>query len=425
MKTISRLLIVVFVCAIAFVAGFGWRDMSQGRAPSLNELPAAVFGTKPAPEELPPTRVFSDTLANIEKEYYGKVDKRQETYAGVAGMISALKDPHTMLLEPEMAKQFEERNHGEFVGIGAELAPDSPTGSILTLGAKVKKVFRGSPALAVGLKANDLITKVNGHVIAGKYLQDVVHVIRGEAGTYVNLDVYREESVRNVLRFRTLRRQVQIQDVYGELLPTNPVIGRLEVRSYSETIISQFDQELQALEGQGIKGLIIDLRGNPGGLLGAAVEMASRFIDGKLITTMRKREGSPDVFISRRGFTDGRHYPVVILMDENSASAAEIFAGAMHDYQVATLVGEHSYGKGSVQVVRPLPDGAQVKLTIARYYLPHGETIQRKEDEEGKFLSGGLQPDIEVKKNTNDVPGDLKTDAQLRKARDVLLNKLK
>jgi carboxyl-terminal processing protease len=162
------------------------------------------------------------------------------------------------------------------------------------------------------------------------------------------------------------------------------------VRSFSETIMSQFDEELAAIESKGIKGLIVDMRGNPGGLLSAAVEMCGRFLDGKQITTMKMRGGEDEVFISPSGWSDQRTYPVAILIDENSASAAEIFAGAMKDYHRATIVGKRSYGKGSVQRMLGMADGSQIKLTIARYYLPNGESIQRRETDEGEFISGGI-----------------------------------
>lgn len=417
MKTLAKVLIVVGVFVIAIAAGFGWRDMAQARAPELSRLPMALLGKAPPAQELAPTRVFSEVLANIENNFYGKVDKRGLTYAGVSGMISALKDPHTMLLEPDLARQFQEKSHGEFVGIGAELTPDP-------LGARIRRVFRRSPAEEAGIKPNDVITKVAGRLVIGRDLQSVVHDIRGEAGTYVRLDIFRESAKQN-LQIRVARRQVFIQDVYGEILPTNPPIGKLEVRSYSETIVSQFDNELQAIEDKGIKGLIIDLRGNPGGLLGAAVDMAGRFIDNKKITSMKKRDSELEASYSPSGLTAGRRYPVVILIDENTASAAEIFAGAMRDYQLATLVGQNTYGKGSVQVIRPLADGAQLKLTVARYFLPRGETVQRREDENGNFLSGGLEPDVAVKRSRDFVAGDLKKDNQLKKAVEVMLSKLR
>jgi carboxyl-terminal processing protease len=203
-----------------------------------------------------------------------------------------------------------------------------------------------------------------------------------------------------------------------------PKIGYLEVRSFSETIMSQFDEELSALESQGIKALIVDLRGNPGGLLSAAVDMSARFLDGKEITSMKMRNGEPETFVAPSGWADGRNYPLVVLVDENSASASEIFTGAIRDYHRGTIVGKRTYGKGSVQRMLSMADGSQVKLTIARYYLPSGQSIQRRETDEGEYISGGIKPDIEVEKDRLAVNGDLATDNQLREGVTTLLKKL-
>jgi carboxyl-terminal processing protease len=333
-------------------------------------------------------------------------------------MLASLEDPHTMLMEPALAERFEEKSTGHYVGIGAELSRDP-------LGAKIKRIFKNSPAQGVGLKPNDIVTHVGGKSVAGKDLLEVSESIRGKEGTMVRLTVFRETAPQPK-RFDVRRRAVDIQDVYGAVLGEegNAKVGYLEVRSFSETIMSQFDEELAAIESKGIKGLIVDMRGNPGGLLSAAVEMCGRFLDGKQITTMKMRGGEDEVFISPSGWSDQRTYPVAILIDENSASAAEIFAGAMKDYHRATIVGKRSYGKGSVQRMLGMADGSQIKLTIARYYLPNGESIQRRETDEGEFISGGITPDFEVEKDRLAVNGDVATDNQLRRALAIVRAKL-
>jgi carboxyl-terminal processing protease len=420
---IARVAVLVAVFAGALTLGFGWRDISAGHTPDIRALFAAASGLPPAPEKLAPTRAFSTTLEAISSRYYGKTDSKSLVYAGVNGMLSALKDPHTVLLEPVSAKQFAEKNQGEFVGIGAELSPD-------VLGARIRRVFKNSPASEEGLRPNDIITKVGKKEVSQyKDLTDVVQDIRGAEGTYADITVYRESDKRSI-RYHVERRQVQIQDVYGEVLSADwlegqPKIGRLEVRTFQETIVRQFDQELESLEEQGIQGLVIDLRSNPGGLLSAAVEMSARFLPDKLIATMKRRDGAVESFVSPPGLANGREYPVTILVDESTASAAEIFAGAMRDWHRATIVGEHTYGKGSVQIVRALPDGAQVKLTIAKYYLPRGESVQRVEGEYGEYLGGGILPDMKVERKPSDVPGRLASDGQLRSATQYLLSQLK
>jgi carboxyl-terminal processing protease len=411
--------IVAFVGGV--VGGFAWKDVVSGSAPDLSGFAAAIAGDSPQSEHLSPTKVVGEAMSAIDSVYYGTPTRQDLTYDAVSGMLASLEDPHTILLEPAIAERFEEKNTGHYVGIGAELQRDP-------LGARIKRVFKNSPAARGGIEPNDVVTHVNGASVVGKELTDVVDVIRGESGTAVQLSVYRED-VQQPLKFSLRRRAVDIQDVYGTVLAGSivsgkPKIGYLEVRSFSETIMSQFDEELSALESQGIKALIVDLRGNPGGLLSAAVDMSARFLDGKEITSMKMRNGEPETFVAPSGWADGRNYPLVVLVDENSASASEIFTGAIRDYHRGTIVGKRTYGKGSVQRMLSMADGSQVKLTIARYYLPSGQSIQRRETDEGEYISGGIKPDIEVEKDRLAVNGDLATDNQLREGVTNLLKKL-
>lgn len=419
--------IVFSLCSFvtAFVVAYGWQDVTHGQAPQIGTVTKALGIGAPAETAVEPTKAFLQTVANIDANFYGSLDHKKLTYAGLEGAMDSLGDPYTVLMEPEEAQKFAERSTGQFQGtggIGAELAPDP-------LGARIRRVFRESPAKAAGLKADDVITKVNGVTVPGRVLEDVVKTIRGEVGTEVHLQIYRE-SAKTSLNFVVKRAVVKIQDVYGEVLggpkmAGKPKIGRLEVRSFSERIVEQFDQELDILDNAGIDGLIIDLRGNPGGLLNAAVQLASRYIDGKLICTMKRRDGDPEKYFAMQGVVRARDYPIVILIDENSASAAEIFAGAMHDYKIAELVGQHSFGKGLVQSTKQLPDGAEAKITIGRYYLPNGESVQRIEGENGEYLDGGIKPDLSVEFKRGGVAGDPVKDSQLSAAIDRILSKLK
>jgi carboxyl-terminal processing protease len=418
MSPTIKLLVAVGAFAGGIVGGYAWKDVSAGTAPNLAGLSAAMRGEGLPSQDLSPTRSVAEAMSAIDSVFYGTATRQDLTYDAVAGMLASLEDPHTMLMEPALAERFEEKNTGHYVGIGAELSRDP-------LGAKIKRVFKNSPAQGVGLKPNDVVTHVGSRSVAGRDLLEVSESIRGESGTWVKLTVFRE-TAREPLRFNVRRRAVDIQDVYGIVFGGEGVarVGYLEVRSFSESIISQFDEELAALESKGIKGLIVDLRGNPGGLLSAAVEMSGRFLDGEVITTMKMRGGQPEQFESPSGWAEGRNYPVAILIDENSASAAEILAGAMKVYHRATLVGKRSYGKGSVQRMLGMADGSQIKLTIARYYLPNGESIQRRESEEGEFISGGINPDFEVEKDRLAINGDLQTDNQLRKALSIVRSKI-
>jgi carboxyl-terminal processing protease len=208
--------------------------------------------------------------------------------------------------------------------------------------------------------------------------------------------------------------------VQHEVLPGD--IGFIEILQFAQPTARQFDQALESLQAQGVKGLVIDVRNNPGGLLETAIVMLSRFVDRDVVVKMEER-GSTETARTQGGRVTVRDLPVVILMNEESASASEIFAGVMRHYNKATLVGEHTYGKASVQQLFSLRDGSSAKITIARYLLPDGTDISRVVDEEGEYVSGGVHPDLEVKPN-EDVPrefGKPETDPQLQAAVEVLL----
>jgi carboxyl-terminal processing protease len=203
-------------------------------------------------------------------------------------------------------------------------------------------------------------------------------------------------------------------------------IGLITVESFSEPTGEQFDSALAKLERQDMKALIIDLRGNPGGLLDTAREMLSHFISGKVVVKMKMRGGKEEVVPSFTADQDPIRYPTATLIDNDSASASEIFAGVLHDYHLTTLIGEHSYGKSAVQNVFKLQDGASAKITIAKYLLPSGLDVGRKVDEDGQFVSGGLKPDIEIEQDPKKNPemGRPETDDQLQRAVDTLKLKI-
>ncbi|KAA0228500.1 MAG: S41 family peptidase [Armatimonadetes bacterium ATM1] len=412
--------------SMGLMVGYGWRDAVAGRLPQYATIPDAL-GLKTQQADLDPTRAFSRAIRAIDNGFYGKPDRERLTFAAVQGMLGALRDPYTVLMPPQEAERFDERNRGVFIGsggIGAELSKDP-------LGARVRRVFKNSPAATAGVKTEDVILKVNGVNIAGEDIEEIVKLIRGEPGSEVSLTMFREKT-KETKTFRVVRAIVHIQDVYSEVITgvaglDSEKVGRLEVRSFSETIVEQFDEELSALQEAGISGLIIDLRGNPGGLLRAAVEMAARFLDDRLIVSIRDRNGRSDDFYSPSGFALDHSYPIVLLIDENTASAAEIFAGAMRDYNAATLVGAHTYGKAVVQDVVDMPGGAQVKITVARYYLPSGASIQRVEDQDGNYVSGGIAPDITVEYKDGDtvVFGNPEKDPQLRRAVEHIVSQIR
>ncbi|MCW5942418.1 MAG: S41 family peptidase [Fimbriimonadaceae bacterium] len=412
MKFLLRTLAIAIGLAAFFALGFALRDIQNGRPVSRRALDS-LFG-RPAPRPtVAPTRVFADALNKIQADYYKPVETEKLRYAGVAGLVASLGDPHTMFMEPKMAQEFALETTGNFVGVGARLSPDP-------LGAKAVVVFEDGPAYASGLRPGDIITAVDGKTVVGSSTDEIVKRIRGEEGTPVRLTVVRASSAAN-LEIRIVRRPITVPSVESRVLEGTRV-GYIAVTSFSEPTVQQFTAALDRLDLAAVEGLVIDLRGNPGGLLNTASDMLSEFVAGKTVVTMKMREGNQEVEKTRTGRLRKKAYPLALLLDESSASAAEIFAGVLRDYGLATLVGTHSYGKASVQNVFPLRDESSLKVTIARYYLPKGEDIGRKVDPDGQYLSGGLKPDFEVELDMEKSPilGDLKSDNQLQKAVEVV-----
>ncbi|HWP31313.1 MAG TPA: S41 family peptidase [Fimbriimonadales bacterium] len=421
----GRLFLIFSVAILSFITGYSFREIVRGEGPhNLGTLAEAIGLRNEEPGSLKPSTAFVTALGRIEAEFYGTPDRQKLIFAAANGMLAALNDPYTLLLEAKEAELFDERNRGRFTnsgGIGAELSPHE-------LGARVERVFKNSPASKAGLKPNDLVVKVNGEDVAGDAVETIVERIRGQEGTKVQITIFRP-SEKKTKTFSLTRRRVSIQDVYGDVIFVDSKngkvpIGLMQVRMFSETMVRQFDEEYDALEAKKIKGLIIDLRHNPGGLMDSAVDLAGRFLSGKLVATMKRRNSAPETYFTKRSFARKRDYPVVILVDDTTASAAEIFAGALQDYKVATLVGEHTFGKASVQTMVPLRNGAELKITIGKYYLPSNKPIARVEDENGRYVSGGIWPDVQVKLSPNAVPGDQKSDNQLQKAIKVILQKI-
>ncbi len=414
----KRLLTLAFAAGAFFLVGFTMRDLQAARMPSTHALGNLLGRPSSEPQTLSASAVFGEALADIEHNFAKPVDVSELRYAGIGGMVASLGDPHTMFLEPQMAQEFALETMGNFVGVGARLTSDP-------MGAKAVSVFEDGPAARAGLKSGDVITGVDGKSVVGWPTDDIVKLIRGEEGTSVVLTILRTKEAES-LDLSMIRRPIVVPSVESKVLDGSGV-GYISVTSFSEPTVEQFSKALDKLTAAGVKGLVIDLRSNPGGLLNTASEMLSNFLDGQTVVTMRMREGSEQVERTRRGRVRPNMPPVAILLDEQSASASEIFAGVMREANLATLVGEHSYGKASVQNVLPLRDKSSLKITIAKYYLPSGADISRKVDADGQYISGGLKPDVEVKLNLDQSPviGDPNSDNQLAEAVKVVLGQTK
>jgi carboxyl-terminal processing protease len=416
-KSAFRVVGFLFMLLVLFAFGFAWRDLRNGDAPSKQAFASLLSGLD-SQKNITPTEEFTSAYEKIRSDYYKPVPSDKLTYAGMEGLMASLGDPHTMFLEPKQAQEFNLETKANFVGVGARLSPDP-------LGAKIGNVFDNGPADKAGMKAGDIITAVNGKTVVGMNLDDIVSHIRGEEGTQVQITLIRVGKPKPFTISVTRAHVVTPTVLNGQVLPGTE-LGYFEITSFSEPTAEQFDAQVAKLEKQHIKGLILDVRDNPGGLLETAVDMLSRFVEDKVVVRMKGRNGQEDVASTYTGAKHNFSYPIAILMNEDSASAAEIFSGVLQDYKLVTLVGTHSYGKASVQNVTALVGGSSAKITIARYYLPSMRDIGRKVDEEGQYISGGLQPDVkaELDLDKQAVYGDMKTDTQLQKAVQVLQAKI-
>ncbi|AIE83494.1 S41 family peptidase [Fimbriimonas ginsengisoli] len=411
----SKNIAAILGIAGCLVLGFSYRDLQQGQLPPIRSV-NMLFGVKTT-AKTSPEQVFKQSYQRILSSYVHPVKAQDLKYAGMSGLMASLGDPHTLFLPPAQAQEFADETRANFFGVGAKLSSDPR-------GAKVAVVFDDGPAYAAGLRKDDVIVSVEGKSVAGLDVTEIVKRVKGPEGTLVHLLISRPGTAKptpiNIRRARIISPTVE--GVYFK----ESNVGYLNVTQFAEPTTMQFERELDKLERNPMKGLVIDLRGNPGGLLETAVDMLSLFVRDKVAVKMRFRDGHEETAHTSSGALRQFNYPVAILINEDSASAAEIFAGVLKDYNKAILVGNHSYGKASVQNVFPMVDNSSAKITIARYYLPMTPFIGRKVDEDGVFLTGGLEPSVKVDLDwdkTEPVLGEPKRDSQLARAIQVLQDK--
>ena len=331
----------------------------------------------------------------IDARYLGEVDDSELEEGLYKGLISGLEDPYSVYYDEEETKKLVEATEGEYDGIGAVLTQNMDTG-IVTL----VQIYEGSPAMEAGLKDDDILYKVGDMEVTGMDLTEVVSHIKGEKGTEVSLTVLRGENNEEVT-VTAVRNTIQAQTIEYEM--KDDKIGYIAVSEFDLVTYAQYKDALTNLEGQGMKGLIVDLRNNPGGNLSTVCEMLDLMLPEGLIVYTEDKEGNREEMESdeERQF----HLPMVVLMNGNSASASEIYAGAIQDYGIGKIVGTQSYGKGVVQQIFDLKDGTCVKLTIAEYFTPKGRNIN----------GTGITPDVEVEYEKNEE--DPEADNQLDKDR--------
>ncbi|HTQ08678.1 MAG TPA: S41 family peptidase [Fimbriimonadaceae bacterium] len=416
---------------VLFALGFSWRDIQSGDPADAISAFHGILGGSGAAKPLP-EQEFQQAFNRIQVEYYRPIEPKKLKYAGISGMMASLGDPHTMFLVPQIAREFDRDTKANYVGVGAKLSTYTRHGDIV--GARAVAVFSEGPGYAAGLRRGDVIVGVNGKSVEGLSVEEDVDRIMGQEGTLVKLSILKSGEGNPVV-IAVRRSHVVTPTVESTYFPQYKV-GYIYIASFSEPTAEQFDRELAKVEQNPLRGLVIDVRGNPGGYLETAVEMLSRFKANKVVVGMKMRDGSIDHEYTVGNMVHDFNYPIAILINGDSASAAEIFSGALRDYKVATLVGTHSYGKASVQEVYPFKDGSSGKVTIARYFLPLSGDIGRRVDEDGSYISGGLEPDVKVEEDdvlpddlrnppvnrTSDLP-DPADDNQLRRAIEVVLSK--
>lgn len=413
MKVLGRILGFAVLLVGCFGFGFGWTDIRKGESVSGVAV-AALWGGDDDSRSY--ALAFREHHDRILTDYEGKVDPADLKWSGMEGLFSAIGDPHTMFLRPKLATEFQIDTSAQLVGIGARLRGDE-------LGAQVATVFEDSPAAAAGLKPNDIISNVDGVSVLGMDVNSIVEKVRGEEGTIVKLLVIRK-GLKEPLQISCTRTKITAPTVESTYLEQEGV-GLLQLASFSQPTARQFERALDDLDRRDLKGLIIDLRNNPGGLLETTVELLSLFFDGKAVVKMKGRDGREEIVPTRSHEVRVMAYPITVLINEDSASASEIFAGVLQEHKRATLIGEHTYGKASVQDIRRIADSSSAKITIARYLLPSGRDIGRRVDDDGMYISGGLEPDVKIEFPPDAAGsfGDPKSDPQILGALKLIREK--
>src|SRR5499426_3289085 len=320
-------------------------------------------------------KTFSEVLTQVQKSYVDETKAKDLVQGAIRGMLSTL-DPHSAYMTPDMYKEMQVETKGEFGGVGIQIGVKENRLAVIA-------PIEGTPAHRAGVKAGDYITKVNDESTKDLSLMDAVQKMRGPKGTKVNLTIQRDGTA-DPLQFTLVRDTIKIESVKSKVLDN---IGYVKLTQFQEATGRDLGRVLKQFKDQKVQSTILDLRNNPGGLLTAAVEVSEQFLpNGKLVVYTKGRESKKDEWFAK-GRDQMDDSPMIILVNEGSASASEIVAGALQDYGRAVIVGTTSFGKGSVQTILPLGDGSGLRLTTAKYYTPKGRSIQ----------STGITPDIVVK----------------------------
>ncbi len=339
--------------------------------------------------------LFGEVLENIKKEYVDEVDQSEMMDSAINGVLQSL-DPYSAYMSPELFKEMQTDTRGEFGGLGIEIGMEAGV-------VKVISPIDDTPAAKAGIKAGDYIVKIGNEQVQGKSLLEAVKLMRGPVGTSIDLTI-RRKNVKKPLEFKIVRKIIEIQSVSSRLIGDEKNLGYIRLKSFNENSDKQFLKSIKELEKKSkIKGYVLDLRNNPGGLLTQAINITDFFLeDGEIVSTKGRKVSESRKFFAKKG-DEVKGKPIVVLINYGSASASEIFAGALKDHKRAIILGENSYGKGSVQSIIPLGNGGGMRLTISKYYLPSGKSISEV----------GVTPDILVEENGDDFLINSEKDNQL------------
>ena len=344
--------------------------------------------------------LFGEVLEKINKEYVEETNQSEGMDAAINGLLQSL-DPYSSYMSPEIFQEMQTETSGEFGGLGIEVSMEAGV-------VKVISPIDDTPASKAGIKAGDYIVKIDNIQVQGKSLSEAVDIMRGPVGSAIELTV-RRRGVKKALTFNITREIIEVQSVKSDLLDNN--IGYIRLTSFNDNSSEQIKKKIKKLkENKNLNAFILDLRNNPGGLLSQAIKISDFFLEnGEIVSTKSRKKSENRKWFARKGdITDGK--TLLVLINYGSASASEIVAGALKDHKRAIILGENSYGKGSVQSIIPLKNKGAIRLTVAKYYLPSGKSISEV----------GVRPDIEVNEEGDDFRIKTDTDNQLNYAIKLL-----
>jgi len=344
--------------------------------------------------------LFSEVLEKIQDEYVEEVDQSEVMDSAINGVLQSL-DPYSGYMSPKIFKEMQTETTGKFGGLGIEVTMESGVVKVIT-------PIDDTPASRAGVKAGDYIVRINGEQVRGKTLMEAVNLMRGPVGSPIEITI-RRKGLNKAKIFKIIREVIEIQSVVSELIDNE--VGYLRLRAFNENSGDQLKKQISTLEkNKKLTGYILDLRNNPGGLLSQAVEISDFFLnDGEIVSTKGRKNRENRKFFAKKGDKiNGK--PLIVLINNGSASASEIVAGALQDQKRAVLLGMSTFGKGSVQSIIPLKNRGAIRLTISKYYLPSGKSISEV----------GIVPDIKIEEEGEEFSINTNTDNQLNYAVKLL-----